>query len=94
MFYSAIKRKLIILKRELFDVLVCDNRGGYRKPNILDILWLQLLFSPYYVTRYVIWYLAWVWNYGICRHEYSEPDRQYLIRRYLRVTQLQWEVIS
>lgn len=50
------------------DQLIVDNlifRGGYSKPNIKDILWIQLILSPYYLVQYIIWFGRWVWKFWI-----------------------------
>lgn len=77
------------------DQLIVDNlifRGGYSKPNIKDILWIQLILSPYYLVQYIIWFGRWVWKFWICREEYGEEEKLYLIKKYLKASRSQWEV--
>jgi len=66
--------------------------GSYRKPSILDILWLQLVLLPYHILCYVAWFFGWIWKYYILRHEYDDDAKCYIIRRNLRMSQRQWEV--
>ncbi|XP_011437249.1 dnaJ homolog subfamily C member 25 homolog isoform X2 [Crassostrea angulata] len=69
-----------------------DIRGGYSKPNIKDILWIQLILSPYYLVQYIIWFGRWVWKFWICREEYGEEEKLYLIKKYLKASRSQWEL--
>ncbi|XP_061166846.1 dnaJ homolog subfamily C member 25 homolog isoform X1 [Saccostrea echinata] len=68
-----------------------DIRGGYSKPNIKDVLWIQLILSPYYLVQYIIWWCRWAWKFWICREEYGEEEKTYLIKKYLKASRSQWE---
>lgn len=68
------------------------SRGGYSKPDIKDILWIQLILSPYYLVQYLIWFARWVWRFWIRREEYGEEEKLYLIKKYLKASRSQWEV--
>lgn len=68
------------------------SRGGYSKPDIKDILWIQLILSPYYLVQYLIWFTRWVWRFWIRREEYGEEEKLYLIKKYLKASRSQWEV--
>ncbi|XP_038052893.1 dnaJ homolog subfamily C member 25-like [Patiria miniata] len=68
-----------------------DIKGGYRKPRILDILWFQLLLSPYYIVQYIIWYLRWVWKFNILGKEYGLEEKHHIIRKFLGLSQTQFE---
>lgn len=57
-----------------------DIKGGYQKPNLSDILLCQIVLSPYYLSNYVAWYASWVYRFTICREEYGEQEKLYLIR--------------
>lgn len=67
-------------------------RGGYGKPHWTDVLWVQLIISPYTLAMYVIWYARWIWKFNICKEEYGEEEKLYLIKKYLGVSKTQWEV--
>ena len=49
-----------------------DIRGGYAKPKITDILWIQLIFLPWTMCKWVYFYTRWFWKFGICKEEYGE----------------------
>ncbi|XP_033638756.1 dnaJ homolog subfamily C member 25-like [Asterias rubens] len=68
-----------------------DIKGGYRKPNIMDILWIQLVLSPYYIVMYIAWFVRWTWKFNILRHEYGLDEKHHIIRKNLRLTQSQYE---
>ncbi|ESO02691.1 hypothetical protein HELRODRAFT_188809 [Helobdella robusta] len=68
-----------------------DIKGGYSKPTIYDTLWIQLFMFPYYLALYIIWYFKWFYRYNILKLEYTEEDKQYVIRRYMGLSQIKWE---
>ncbi|GFS55138.1 dnaJ homolog subfamily C member 25 homolog [Trichonephila inaurata madagascariensis] len=80
-----------ILKKILEERM--DIRGGYSKPTILDILWVQLLCLPYTIMKYVYWNLRWLWKFTIQKQEYGEEEKLYLIRKHLQCSQTQWDAI-
>lgn len=60
-----------------------DIKGGYQKPNLSDILLCQIVLFPYYLTNYVAWYVSWVYRFTICREQYGDEERLYIIRSVL-----------
>ncbi|XP_044029277.1 dnaJ homolog subfamily C member 25 isoform X3 [Siniperca chuatsi] len=85
-----------------------DIKGGYQKPNLSDILLCQIVLFPYYLTNYVAWYVAWVYRFTICREEYGDVERLYIIsirlphsrlcvltlRRYMKMSQSQFDTLD
>uniref|UniRef100_A0A336LIK9 CSON002925 protein n=1 Tax=Culicoides sonorensis TaxID=179676 RepID=A0A336LIK9_CULSO len=71
-----------------------DIKGAYAKPVITDILWVQLIISPYTITKYIIWYLRWIWKFTILRKEYGIEEKLYLIRKHLGMGQHQFDGIE
>ncbi|XP_046367674.1 dnaJ homolog subfamily C member 25 homolog [Haliotis cracherodii] len=71
-----------------------DIRGGYSRPSYRDILWIQLVFLPYYTVTYFIWWITWIWKFTILRHEYGEEEKFYKIRRYMKLSQSQWDALE
>lgn len=57
-----------------------DIKGGYQKPNLTDILLCQILLFPYYLTNYVTWYVTWIYRFNICREDYGDEEKLYIIR--------------
>ncbi|KAG8201271.1 hypothetical protein JTE90_016757 [Oedothorax gibbosus] len=68
-----------------------DIRGGYSKPSLLDILWMQIICSPYTLISYVAWYIRWMWKFNIQKQEYGEEEKIYLIQKNLQCSSVQWE---
>lgn len=60
-----------------------DIKGAYEKPNIMDVLWIQLLISPWTITKYIIWYIKWIVNFNILGKPYGDEEKLYLIRKNL-----------
>ncbi|XP_060923683.1 dnaJ homolog subfamily C member 25 [Limanda limanda] len=71
-----------------------DIKGGYQKPNLSDILLVQIVLFPYYLTTYLTWYGSWVYRFTICREEYGEEEKLYLIRRYMKMSQSQFDSLD
>lgn len=42
--------------------------------------------------KYIIWYLKWIWRFNICKEEYSEEDKLYLIRKNMKVNEDAFDV--
>ncbi|ELU16377.1 hypothetical protein CAPTEDRAFT_138758 [Capitella teleta] len=71
-----------------------DIRGSYGKPTIYDILWVQLFCSPYYIAKFFLWYLRWIWKFTICREEYGDEEKAYVMRKNMKLSQGQWEALE
>ncbi|KAF2894592.1 hypothetical protein ILUMI_11580 [Ignelater luminosus] len=71
-----------------------DIKGAYAKPTLFDILWVQLVISPYTLVKYLYWYISWIWNHTILRKPYSEEEKLYIIRKYMKMGQHQFDAIE
>ncbi|KAM6985898.1 dnaJ homolog subfamily C member 25 [Aplochiton taeniatus] len=71
-----------------------DIKGGYQKPNISDILLCKIVLFPYYLTSYVMWYATWVYKFTICREEYGEEEKLYIIRKNMKMSQAQFDSLE
>ena len=76
----------------LFTIFEICFRGGYRKPNYTDVLWIQLALSPYYLGQYICWYIRWIWKFYIKKEEYGEEEKLHIIRKYLKLNSAQFDV--
>uniref|UniRef100_A0A1A8L602 DnaJ homolog subfamily C member 25 n=2 Tax=Nothobranchius pienaari TaxID=704102 RepID=A0A1A8L602_9TELE len=68
-----------------------DIKGGYQKPNVSDILLCQIVLFPYYLTIYMAWYASWIYRFTICREEYGDQEKLYIIRRYMKMSESQFD---
>ncbi|XP_061589226.1 dnaJ homolog subfamily C member 25 [Cololabis saira] len=71
-----------------------DIKGGYQKPNVSDILLCQICLFPYRAARYVAWYAAWVYRFSIRREEYGDEEKLYLVRKYMKMSQSQFDSLE
>lgn len=71
-----------------------DIKGAYAKPEIIDILWIQILILPYTIAYYIYWYLQWFWKFTIMKQPYGEKEKLYLIRKYMKLGQHQFNAID
>uniref|UniRef100_A0A8D8MXC3 DnaJ homolog subfamily C member 25 homolog n=1 Tax=Culex pipiens TaxID=7175 RepID=A0A8D8MXC3_CULPI len=62
-----------------------DIQGAYAKPQITDILWVQIILLPYTLFKYVKWNLLWIYNFNIRMKPYGEEEQLYLIRKNLKM---------
>ncbi|CAH0552908.1 unnamed protein product [Brassicogethes aeneus] len=79
----------LIIKKIIEDKM--DIKGAYAKPSIMDILWIQLIIFPYTLVKYIYWYISWIWRHTICKQHYSEEEKLYIIRKYLKMGQHQFD---
>jgi DnaJ family protein C protein 25 len=73
---------------------MCIFRGGYSKPSLWDVLWVQIVLLPYTLSIYIVWWVKWHWRYSVLKEEYSDGDQQYLTRKALRLSMVQWESVG
>ncbi|XP_064477515.1 dnaJ homolog subfamily C member 25 homolog [Ornithodoros turicata] len=78
-----------MLKKILEDQV--DIRGGYRKPTLRNILWVQLVMLPYSLGTFLWWHGRWLWKFTLQRQELGMEERSYLIRYYMGLSQEQWD---
>ncbi|XP_075975122.1 dnaJ homolog subfamily C member 25 homolog [Anticarsia gemmatalis] len=71
-----------------------DIKGAYAKPEIVDILWVQLIILPYTIAYYIYWYLRWFWRFTIMKQPYGEEEKLYLIRKYMNLGLHQFNAIE
>lgn len=66
-----------------------DIRGGFSKPDIKNILWIQIFLLPITLYNYIYWYIRWVYLYDVKGEPYGEEEKIYLIGKYLGVNEEQ-----
>ncbi|XP_062339916.1 dnaJ homolog subfamily C member 25 [Osmerus eperlanus] len=71
-----------------------DIKGGYQKPNISDILLCKIILFPYHLCLYVIWYCSWIYKFTICREEYGDEEKLYIIRKYMKMPLSQFDSLD
>ncbi|XP_026752974.2 dnaJ homolog subfamily C member 25 homolog [Galleria mellonella] len=81
-----------IIRRVIEDNM--DIKGAYAKPEIVDILWVQLIILPYTITYYIYWYLRWIWKFTILKQPYGEEEKLYLIRKYMKLGKHQFNALD
>ncbi|KAF5275873.1 hypothetical protein FQR65_LT04112 [Abscondita terminalis] len=71
-----------------------DIKGAYAKPTYYDILWIQLILSPYTLAKYFLWNVQWIWNHTILKKPYNEEEKLYIIRKFFKMGQHQFDSIE
>lgn len=67
-----------------------DVKGGYAKPSIRDVLWVQLIIFPYTLVMFIAWHLNWFWQFKVLKQPYGRDEKLYLIRCYMKMGQHQF----
>lgn len=71
-----------------------DIKGGYSQPTYRDILWVQLLVSPYYFVCYVYWFVRWILKFSIMNQEYGQEEKEYLTYKNLNLSAQYWNALD
>lgn len=74
-----------IIRRVIEDNM--DIRGGVAKPDLKNILWVQIARSPLILYNYLCWKLRWIYLYDIKGEPYGEDEKVYLMCKYLGVSE-------
>ncbi|KAH7936389.1 hypothetical protein HPB52_021835 [Rhipicephalus sanguineus] len=80
------------LKRILEEQV--DIRGGYSKPTVRHVLWVQLVLLPYTIGSYLWWQARWFIKFNLRGEELGMPEKEYLIRRQMALSQSQWDALE
>lgn len=68
-----------------------DIKGAYAKPKVTDVLWVQLIILPYTMAKYLHWYFSWIWRFTVLRQPYGDEQKLYLIRKFMKLGQYQFD---
>lgn len=71
-----------------------DIKGGFAKPTYRDVLWVQLFFLPVTIFNCIVFYVRWFVKFVILKHEYGDQEKAYIMRRYMGMSQAQWESLE
>ncbi|XP_050312295.1 dnaJ homolog subfamily C member 25 homolog [Anthonomus grandis grandis] len=68
-----------------------DIKGAYAKPQIWDVIWFQLIFLPYTLSKYLYWLGSWYWRHNYKNEPFNEEEKLYLVRKYMKMGQHQFD---
>lgn len=68
-----------------------DIKGGYQKPTLKRVLWLQMFLFPYNLFENLKWQIRWFYRFQLNHNELGDEEKIYLICRYLRISREQYE---
>lgn len=83
---EELERKIRQIIEEKMDI-----KGAYAKPKISDVLWVQIIILPYTISKYLYWYSNWTWRFTILRRAYGDEEKLYIIRKYMKLGQFQFD---
>jgi hypothetical protein len=67
---------------------------GLEEPHWKNLFVVKLAMLPVKLYTYLKWIANWQYSYKICKREYTEEDKQYLIMKNLQITDREWERMS
>uniref|UniRef100_A0A6B2EBA5 Putative molecular chaperone dnaj superfamily n=1 Tax=Phlebotomus kandelakii TaxID=1109342 RepID=A0A6B2EBA5_9DIPT len=71
-----------------------DIQGAYAKPSLWDVLWVQLIISPYTLIKWLVWNIRWFWKFILLRQPYGEEEKYFIIRKYMKMGQHKFNAID
>lgn len=69
-----------------------DIRGGFAKPDIKNILWVQIFLLPLTLYNYLRWYVRWIYLFDYKGQPYGEEEKIYLISKNFGVAEEQLHI--
>ena len=75
---EQIKKQEEIVIKEVIEELM-DQNGGYTRPELNQILWIQIIRLPRTFYELLIFNIDWVWRFYIQRQEYSEMEQERVV---------------
>jgi len=85
------------LEEELVRTIIADmmdTNGGYERPQVKNILWVQIVTMPMKVYNWTKFKANWIWRFWILREEYTQFEKEYIIRCNLKLSERQWLALS
>jgi len=85
------------LEEELVRTIIADmmdTNGGYERPQVKNILWVQIVTMPMNVYNWSKFKANWIWRFWILREEYTQLEKEYIIRCNLKLSERQWLALS
>lgn len=79
---SELKEQQEKFIREIIEEKM-DIKGSYSKPSVIDVLWIQLIISPYTILKSLLWFSMWIINFNILGKPYGMEEKLYLLRKNL-----------
>ncbi|CAI5448581.1 unnamed protein product [Caenorhabditis angaria] len=71
-----------------------DVTGGYKKESIYDTFAWHCIIFPVTSVKYLHWLGIWYWRFTIKREEYDEEAKLHLIRKFMGISQGEFERLS
>lgn len=71
-----------------------DIKGAYAKPTLYDVLWIQLIISPYTISKCIYWHMSFFWRHSILKHPYTDDEKLYIVRKFLKIGQHQFDSLE
>eukprot|EP01016_Furgasonia_blochmanni_P043383 TRINITY_DN5882_c0_g1_i3.p1 TRINITY_DN5882_c0_g1~~TRINITY_DN5882_c0_g1_i3.p1 ORF type:complete len:254 (+),score=42.22 TRINITY_DN5882_c0_g1_i3:64-825(+) len=77
------------IRKEVKATFVVE--GGYAKPTFLDLILFQLVFSPFFLGRWLYYHLRWIILFNILKRPYGDEEKLEIIRGHMQYPQNRWK---
>ena len=72
------KKEELVIKSVIEELM--DQNGGYPRPELNQILWIQIIQFPQNLYRFIKFNCDWIWRFYVLREEYGDFEKEYLMR--------------
>lgn len=82
------------IKEEIAIEMVMINNERVKRIEFKDLLIVRFLCFPQNLICYILWNIKWIINYFILKKDYSEADKEYITRKYMKISANNWETLD
>lgn len=80
--------------REEAEAMIKLDIVGLEEPDWRNLVIFKIVQLPLLLGKYILWNLKWFVSYKIRKLEYSDADKQYLIRQNMDMADEEWRGVS
>jgi len=71
-----------------------DIKGAHSKPTMYDVLWVQMVFFPVTLVKYIVWWVSWIWKFNIKKEEYGIEEQIHLMCKNMSMKRSAWDSLE
>lgn len=76
------------------EEMILINGEKITKLKFFDLFIVRFFYLPNFLYAYILWNIKWFINYNILKKEYSEGDRIYITRKYMKLSAKKWDMLE
>ena len=59
-----------------------------------DVLWVQMVFFPVTLVKYIVWWVSWIWKFNIKKEEYGIEEQIHLMCKNMSMKRSAWDSLE